>query len=72
MTESKRTTQSKAAHFLDDLVRLCRLNRGVLVFFRMDYFTSRDEGPDDDVTKDEESDDYSLKYEHVLAFLTTR
>ncbi len=52
--------QSEAAFQLNDLARLNLLNLGNLSglnYVIMDYFTSRDEGSDDKVTKEEESDD---------------
>ncbi len=67
MAERKRTTQSEVAAQLNDLAHLNLLNLGDVSALNnviMDYFTSRDEGSDDEVTKEEESDD-SLLYAQV-------
>lgn len=58
-----------AAH-LNDLAHLSLLNLGDVSALHdviMDYFTSRDEGSDDEVTKEEESDDSLLAYMHSCA-----
>ncbi len=62
----KKTTQSEVSAHLNDLARLSLLNLVAVSALNdviMDYFTSRDEGSDDKVTK-EESDD-SLLYAQV-------
>ncbi len=59
--------QSKVAAHLNYLARPSLLNLGDVSALNnviMDYFTSRDEGSDDEVTKEEESDD-SLLYAQV-------
>ncbi len=59
MAERKKTTQSEVAAHLNDLAGLSLLNLGVVSALKRCYnglFHIRDEGSDDEVTK-EESDD---------------
>ncbi len=54
MAERKKTTQSEVTAHLNDLARLSLLNLGDVSALNevMDYVTSRDEGSDDEVTKE--------------------
>ncbi len=67
--------QSEVAAHLNHLARPSLLNLGYVSALNnviMDYFTSRDEGSDDEVTKEEESDDSMHRCTNkcaVLAFL---